>query len=252
MTKATSKSTGNGAQCSMQSEYFSLSSRDEVIRFEELLESYSSDRAQMPLRHISLLEAYDRLINIKDGARLFSALLDIRINIALLYLDTHAVGATWNAFFSKGKLEGGSVLEAENKFFGKMDIHRFNSSFVLRYRAIWDKIMGLIVLLNCPDEYERFSSARSRKKVFAKIASTHGLLDAETILTLSKLLTEFDRKFRTPEAHGTGALRKYSFLMESLANNPQIELIEYWNVVNSFLADLGKTMPIALEHAKDI
>jgi len=227
-------------------ERFSLNSREEVIRFEQLLDDYSSNHAQLSLRHVSLIEAYDRLINRKDGARLFYALLDIQINIVLLFLDTHAVGAIWNASFSKGKLEGGSVLESEDKFFGKMDIHRFNSSYVLRYRAIWDKIMGLIILIYSPGEYERFSGSSSKKKTFEKIANTHGFLDADTVLGLKNLLTEFDDKFRTAEAHGTGSLRKYSFLMESLADNPQIELIGFWNSVNSFLADLGKVLPDAL------
>ena len=233
----------------MSPEHFSLNSREEVIRFEELLESYSSTRAQIPLKHIPLLEAYDRLINEERGARLFTALLDIRINFVLLFLDIHAVGTTWNASFSKGRLEGGSVLETEDKFFGKMDIHRFNTSYVLRYRALWDKIMGLIVLAYAPSEYERFSSAKSRKKTFMKIADVHGFLGSETVSSLNALLTEFDEKFRTPEAHGTGSLRKYSFLMESLADNPQIELIQFWNAVNSFMAELGRILPMASSSA---
>jgi len=234
----------------MSHDGFSLKSRDEVLRFEELLDNYSSSLTRLPLRHISLLESYDRLIKREDGARIFSSILDIRINTVLLFLDAHAVGATWNALFSSGKLEGGSVLESREKFFGKIEIHRFNSSYVLRYRAIWDKIMGLIILVYSPGEYERFSGAKSKKKAFVKIANTHGFLESETVLSLSNLLAEFDEKFRTPEAHGTGSLRKYSFTMESLADNPQIELIEYWNIINSFLTDLGRSIPVALEHSE--
>jgi hypothetical protein len=78
----------------------------------------------------------------------------------LLYLDSNAVGGTWNQLFSKGKLEGGSVLDSEAKFFGKMDIHRFNTAYVLRYRALWDKLMGLMILIFVPNEYDLFAGAQ--------------------------------------------------------------------------------------------
>lgn len=224
----------------MESETFTLASRDEVARFEELLEQYASARAQFPLKHISLLSAFDQLQTGNDGGRIFSALLDIQINFVLLHLDSHSAGAIWNEKFSKGKLEGGSVLDSPAKFFGKMDIHRFNSSLVLRYRALWDKIMGLIVMTWAPAEYETFSGAKGKKRTFAKIAAKLDPAGKELTKGLEELLTNFDNQFRTSEAHGTGALRKYSFKMESMANNPLIELIGYWNALNDFIVEIGK------------
>lgn len=227
----------------MEIETFSLSSREQVEQFESLFDKYLAQRGQFSLKHLSLLEAYDQLQSRDDGGRVFSALLDLQINFSLLYLDSHAVGATWNNYFSKGKLEGGSILDSEEKFFGKMDVHRFNSSYVLRYRALWDKIMGLLVLIIVPHEYERYVSAKSRKKMFRKIALESNLLPEEAVKSLEELLMKFDNSFRTAEAHGTGSLRKYSFTMESMDKNPQIELIGYWNVVNGFIAEFGKLFP---------
>jgi hypothetical protein len=224
----------------MATETFTLNSREEVTRFEELLESYSTARAQFPLKHISLTNAYDQLQSREDGGRVFSALLDIQITFLLLHLDSHAVGATWNALFSKGKLEGGSVLDSPAKFFGKMDIHRFNTSYVLRYRAIWDKLMGLIILIYAPAEYDSFSNAKSKKRTFTKIAEKYTFAESQFLVNLNDLLTRFDDTFRTSEAHGTGVLRKYSFTMESMADNPQVELLGFWNAVNGFIAELGK------------
>lgn len=224
----------------MAAETFTLKSHEEVVRFEELLDSYVVARAQFPLKHISLTDAYDYLQSNSNGGRIFSALLDIQISFLLLYLDSNSVGATWNGLFSKGKLEGGSVLDSNAKFFGKMDIHRFNTAYVLRYRAIWDKLMGLIVLMHAPNDYESFTGAKSRKKMFAKIAEKHKFAKPEFIDKLNDLLTRFDNTFRTSEAHGTGVLRKYSFTMESMAENPQIELIEFWNAMNGFIAEFGK------------
>jgi hypothetical protein len=57
---------------------------------------------------------------------------------------------------------------------------------------------------------------------------------------LEGLITRFDNTFRTSEAHGTGRLRKYSLSMESMVDNPQIELIGFWNAMNGFIAEIGK------------
>lgn len=65
---------------------------------------------------------------------------------------------------------------------------------------------------------------------------------------VEKHIAEFDELFRTPEAHGTGNLRNWVFSMAQMHENPQIELIHAWNVMNSIvrgtigkLSDLGKT-----------
>jgi hypothetical protein len=224
----------------MASEAFTLKSRDEVLRFEELLEQYVTARSHFAPNHLSLATVYDQLQGREDGGKIFTALLDIQINFMILHLDMSAVGGTWNSTFSKGKLEGGSVLDSADKFFGKMEIHRFNTSFVLRYRAIWDKLMGLMVMIFCPKDYEAFASAKSRKKAFAKIAEREKWGEGEFHKSIATLLTKFDDTFRTPEAHGTGALRKYSFTMDSLLQNPQGELVGYWNAVNGFISNLGK------------
>ncbi len=224
----------------MTSKAFSLGSRDEVVTFEVMLDSYSTQNFQMPLQHISLVEAYDFLQNRTDGGRVFAAVLDLRINLILVFSDITSMGAVWNKFFSKGKLEGGSVLDNAIKFNGKMDIHRFNTSFVLRYRALWDKVMGLLVLMDAPQYYDQFMKAGSRKKEFIKIAEAQKICEEVFIEELVDLLTTFDNKFRTSEAHGTGVLRKYSFLMESMIDNPQGDLVNYWNRLNQFIANYGK------------
>jgi len=186
------------------------------------------------------VNAYDRLSPHEGGGRIFTALLDIQVNFILLYLDVHTVGATWNANFSKGKLEGGSILDSEAKFFGKIQIHRFSSSFIFRYRALWDKVMGLLILAASPQDYDHFVRAKSKKRSFIKIAErTPGVLQ-DFAQIIEEHLTQFDDKFRTAEAHGTGALRKWSFTMQSMADNPQIHLLGYWNALIACVARLGQ------------
>ena len=189
----------------------------------------------MALPHISLTSAFDYLSKRDDRNRVFAALLDVQINFLMLWIDSSSVGAAWAAFSPAGNLAGGSILDSPPKFFGKMDIHRYNSSFVLRYRALWDKLMGLLILIQAPAEYDGFYAAKSRKKMFRRIAIR--FWDHVSIDSLTEFLDKFDDSFRTAEAHGTGVLRKSSFTMETLDKNPQLDLLGYWNVINGFIAD---------------
>lgn len=202
-------------------------------------------RGPGPLTHISLIMAFDHLQDRVDGSRIFSALLDLYLNFLLTLLDLYQVGGIWNDRFSKGKLEGGTVLDSPDKFIGKMDVHRFLSSFVLRYRALWDKLMGLLVLIYFPEQYDKFASAKSKKRAFAKIISGEALPDQFAFNGIHDFLEKFDSTFRTAEAHGTGILRKYSFTMGSIADNPQSELIGYWNTLNKYITEVGRLFDYA-------
>lgn len=224
----------------MQKNKFILNNRNEVETFENMLREYIKTRAQYSLSHISLVKAYDKLRTRDDGGKIFAALIDIEINFVLLYCDIHNIGGIWNQKFSKGKLEGGSVLDSKDKFFGKMDIHRFSSSYVLLYRALRDKIMGLLILIFSPERYESFYRSKSKKKSFKRIVEKIPQISPEFITSINDSLTKFDNEFRTPESHGTGSLRKWSFLMESMAENPSIELISFWNMINDMMVKISK------------
>ncbi|WP_310448805.1 hypothetical protein [Sulfuritalea sp.] len=208
---------------------FKLKSREEVERFEELMRQYSEVRADVALNYIPLVRAWDQLHQQTDGGRVFSALLDIYLNLHMLHLDLTSVGGIWNSRFSKGKLEGGSVLDSSAKFFGKMDIHRYSSAYILRYRALWDKIMGFLLLLFLPEAYDGFSNAKSRKKYFREVASRIDNLPQEFVAGLLSALEQFDNTYRTAEAHGAGALRKWSLTMEGLDKKPMRDLMGHWN-----------------------
>jgi hypothetical protein len=65
----------------------------------------------------------------------------------------------------------------------------------------------------------------SRKRAFRKYMAEVGGLTSQLHDALEKHLTEFDDKFRTAESHGTGALRKWSFLMLPMNQTPEMELM---------------------------
>ena len=224
----------------MTADTFRLKTREDVERFEELMRQYSESKAQLALNYIPLVRAWDQLQHREDGGRVFSALLDIYLNLHILHLDLTAVGGTWNLRFSKGKLEGGSVLDSSAKFFGKMDIHRFSSAFILRYRAIWDKIMGFFLLLFSPGDYDGFSKAKNgKKRYFQKAASKIENMPHEFVAGLLSALEQFDNTYRTPEAHGTGALRKWSLTMVGFERKPMRDLMGHWNFLAKTLIAIG-------------
>lgn len=220
-------------------ETFSLKTRDDVHKFEVMAQKYMTDRASMPLTHINLIQAFDYCSRYKNNEKLFAAIFDIYVNFILIFSDLTSSGGIWNNNFSKGKLEGGTILDSYEKFQGKLDKHRYDTSFIFRYRAIWDKLMGFIVLLAVPEQYEKFNNDLSKKKAFKKIKFSDGFLPDGFQKLIIDHLQDFDDKFRTAEAHGTGRLRKWSFSMQSMDKNPSIELMGYWNVLNSFMRDTG-------------
>lgn len=142
------------------------------------------------------------------------------------------MGRIWNEEFAPELCEGLSLLASPEKFFGKADLHRTNSSYVLRYRAIWDKIMGLVVLLLLPAQYDRFAGAKSRKRMFRQLAASMPLIPPTLVDQIETTISRFDGQFRTPEAHGTGVIRKWNYLLEASEDNPQLQLFQFWNVLN--------------------
>ncbi|SDG06678.1 MULTISPECIES: hypothetical protein [unclassified Duganella] len=208
---------------------FTLETLDDVKNFEQRLKNYTKRKTGMSLPYSFLENAFKYCQNLDHGGKLFSAVFDIHINCALMYREIIDAGGTWNENFSKAKNNGIPVLKSTINFEKKMDIHRHNTAFIFRYRAMWDKLMGLLVLYFYPDRYDSFVSSQSRKKAFGKIWQDHHFVTPGFLADFAQRLTAFDNTFRTPEAHGTGSLRKWSFTMHSLDETPQIDLIRQWN-----------------------
>ncbi|MCI4566354.1 hypothetical protein [Lysobacter sp. CFH 32150] len=217
----------------MMDRKFSLSSREQVARFEELANSYLLTRTRVPLAYPSLVSFFDYCTTRSDGSKLFAAALDVFLNYVALHMEMSSLGGTWNDNFSiTAESQKGSILDSEHNFFGKLDLLRHQSSFVLRYRAIWEKIFGLLLLIYAPQMYEVFSGAKRKTSRFLTYAKDIKEIPANFCALSREVTTRFDQTFRTPESHGTGSLRKWTLLMEAMDQNPQMQLIGYWNVLN--------------------
>ncbi len=221
----------------MSTNSFTLRNRQEVESFEARLDEYVLAVTGLVVPNIRLVNAYDKLQERDDGGRVFTALLDVQINYRALFCD-HA--RLIYLQHECNKLDGESVLSSTRAFFAKMDLQRLSTCYVLRYRALFAKVMGLTILVASPAEYDKFCKAKSRKSSFVKIVSGLPQIKLGFAERISDLLTDFDNTFRTPEAHGTGSLRKWTFLMEPHWNNPQLKLRRFWNTLNQVLIDIGK------------
>lgn len=223
--------------------YFILHNRDQVITFEELLNNYTKEKIGFSINHVSLIDAFDKLQRHENGGKIFTSLLDIQINNILLQCDIEHIVNIWNKLSREQRNEG-SILDSENNFFDKMDIHRFSTSFIFRYRALWDKIMGLHVLILSPSNYDAFCKSKSKRKSFRNIMSKIHLFPTKIIDEIEQIVTDFNNKFRTSEAHGTGKLRKLTFLMEPFHKNEQVLFIDFWNVMNRMIISIGDMIRI--------
>lgn len=232
---------------------FSIGSRADaelfVDRQAEALAEYGGG-----IVHISLPDAFSKCQHLSQGAQLFAAIFDIYVNACLLWIDTWELGRTANAEI-RLKKSNLSVLENPELFKLRMNEQRYANSFVFRYRAIWDKVMGLLVLLAEPSRYENYVGSKSRKAAFKKISDSSEAFPQDFAESLSKILTSFDNEFRTPEAHGTGRLRKFTFALGDPIDRPTMELsLRYWNILNEVLHQLGsivENLPVTPEPASD-
>lgn len=214
---------------------FPITSDVEAEEFERHLEIYvKSKTGHKPLSHYSLARIKRALEHETAGGRLFAALVDIRINVALIELHVIALGKLANSSLDLTEAKTFALTDIQS-FEIRMDIHDHSNAFVFRFRSLWDKIMGLFVLRFEPDKYDTFCQAKSKKASFRKIFSSHALIGDEFVTHALSAVQAFDDRLRTSEAHGTGALRKSTFTWEDLQKSPPLYLIGYWNFLNEIL-----------------
>jgi hypothetical protein len=227
---------------------FVLRDRKQVEVFDRFLREYFKSQIQFTFGNISLLKAFDKCQKHPEGGRLFAALLDLEINLNLEFRELSIFGAEWNKHYTTKFFEGGgTVLDSKERFFSRMKAHQHTTAFVLRYRAIWDKLMGILILNYSPDNYEAFRKADSRKGKFKKLAKEIPELGEDFAKNTFEYLEQFDQIFRTPEVHWTGSLRKWSFLIGDPISNPQAELMNSWNILSSNIDQLVERLDIKFE-----
>ena len=219
-------------------ELFQLKDRNDIEKFEELMDEYGDTVPLGLVNHFSLLKAYDFISDREDRNRIIASLVDIKINTAFLSQDLTSIGADANQIISLAKTNilQSHALDSKDTFIQRINLHCHISNFVTRYRALWDKIMGFFILFFLPCEYELFIKAKSRKKKFKQVALSIAFFPKDYVISLEKLLENFDNKYRTAEIHGTGTLRKLTFFNHVHIHN---QMIGHWNILNDHLHLIG-------------
>lgn len=215
----------------------SVTSIQEARRFDEYLVEYQKTRQATPDSHVSFEHIFPVLKDHPEKGRLFAYFVELQLQHALLNCDLCDITTL---------LDSNSPLTGSNEFCYRVSLSRLNSDFIFRYRAIWDKIMAIIILLRAPERFQKFTSAKSRKKCFSKIANETGRIPQDLVDHIIDTTTAFDEKYRTEEAHGSGSARKWSTgnLPED-DESEQIDMFWAWNALNTVMAMLGSAFRVA-------
>ena len=218
----------------MKATEFKIATRSDAAKFDQLLNQYRLEQHIHEWPFISLEETFDAVEEHQKSAQLFSAFFDICLQDVALQRDLKIIQDETNREYRGGD------TDIEGVFSPRMERYIAASNAALRLRAMWDKVMGLEILLCCPDKYQNFLEGSSRLKTFKKIASArkinpkdkqNELIDEwnekleQSIDQLGKRVREVDDNFRTAEAHMVGRIGKWAFVKQEDEDDPFEKLL---------------------------
>ncbi len=255
---------------------FSIQSLKEAQQFESLFNKYaaaSTNSSRDPTANGFLTTLYSHCQEHCGSGRLFNAVIDLEFTYLFMHMDVCRCAGIWNERFSPKHPQADSVLHDLNKFSGKMDILCSFNSFAFRCRSFWDKYLGIMILLYEEEKYDQYSKGLSRKKAFRKIATEWSEISPHFRTSLERTVVDLSQEsrkntilskegipfpspfiemlldliesldiVRTAEAHGTGMLRKWSLSTLPLEETRDFGLINHWNIANTFMKALRKTL----------
>ncbi len=210
---------------------------DQVLEFEEALASYHQARCGAPpYKWMSLCDAWELHLCLKNGGRVFAALLDLRLAVSALEVELSELARDVNQEARREKDKEPPDIES------RLQLFRTNSSYILRMRSILDKIMAFVVLTAHPDKFEAFRRKRSRRRAFASLAgeSPPGLQRLASYV--SDFAMSLDERYRTSEAHGFGSVRLWVFGELDGSDGPQSEMFSAWNGLLPLLQEIAVAM----------
>jgi hypothetical protein len=204
----------------------SFSSPEEVSSFEDRLTDYQTSCGAPPFQWVSLRDEWSLSREQEGGGRVFAALVDLRLAVGALEIDLREITRE---------------LAAEPpSLHSRLRLYRINSAYILRMRSILDKIMGFMVLSARPGEYDSFRRAKSRKRAFMKLAAQGSEIPVPIAQYIEKFVEQFDTKYRTPEAHGSGSVRTWVFGEIGGADSNQADMFWSWNTLYPLLTLISK------------
>lgn len=167
--------------------------------------------------------------------RIFSIFLDLKINFANLSAYIYELlGSEYD------------VLNLPKILHPRMKLQFYANACVMTCRATWDKLMGIIVLIELGfKSYEQFINSGSKKKYFRKHIEdlSSDKFPKEVLAEFLEVITKLDDTFRTQEAHGSGGnIRNAAFSDGSLSNTVLIEIVGHYNYLHEYLDNFWHDM----------
>lgn len=224
-----------------------FSNREEVIQFQKNLEKYIVSRNQTPICHYELVVAYD-ICKIRWNPKIFSALVDLRINSSLVICDLADVNRIWHQLDIKNLGERSSERDG-SEFVVRMEIHHLLSGVTVRYRALWDKLFDFLLMF----KLKGTRTEKENNEIIQKAGITEGKrklkqvlrttsMRPENIICIFQHLTRFDSLYRTPEAHSAGgSMSKWTLSDKKMDDTPFPEfLLDAWNLWNQAERMIGQ------------
>lgn len=207
---------------------FHISCAEEAMRFDKSQAVYRASIELGPWPHFSIREAFEAFDG-DHGTKVFAALMDLQLQYTILEHDLEVLKTELNTDYGDANRKSRNVLEDPEFFARRMHLYHAASNCTLRARAIWDKIMGVLILILSRTEYERWLNKNSRKTAFCNIAKSWGTYGERTAQRINGVVSSLDDNFRTAEAHGTGRLRKWVFATQVGEDDPFEDILLHSN-----------------------
>lgn len=220
-----------------------ITTATEAEQFDQGLAAYEIAHAGSALPYFPLRLAFEKFNPTTGDGRRFYSLLDLKINVVLLSNDMWTVGRMWNEAFTTAAERQRNALDDPAVFLAKMSFHEALNSFVLRYRAVWDKVFSFMVLDLAPEAYTSFrNQKKGRRRAFLRAVGDHPSLSKPRLEAVLHDLERFESIFRTPEIHDTGSIRTWSFTITEFSGSPHELLVGFWNNLVSTLSSISQNI----------
>lgn len=158
---------------------------------------------------------------------IFSIFLDLKINFANLSAYAYELLGAEYRVLNNPKLLG-----------PRMELQFFANACVMACRSAWDKLLGLIVLVESGKKnYDDYINSPSKKGYIRRhLEKLQENMKPACLEEFLAVIEKLDNTFRTQEAHGSGGkIRNAAFSVGSLSNTVLLEIIGHYNYLHEYL-----------------
>lgn len=165
-----------------------------------------------------LTAAFFELQTDSEASLKLAALGDLYLNYAMCWQNMGALHKTILKSTRRDSLEFDNGKDPQS-YMDRMQILEQTQSFVMRNRAVWDKIMNTSVAIVGNEAAKKAWKGKGKSAKAGFERACQAVPDKIPLyfpqVIVSKAIEAFDDIFRTPEIHSTGTLRKWA-LAQSL------------------------------------